>query len=317
MKLMKILPAALLLSLSLGAYAQDEDELMDDAANEESTEVLVPTTPTDRKAFQRVQLGYMGTITKYSNFGRTYQYYDNGNLLTNTRDCNDYFLSGISLGWMGDLRIAKKIGLFLEVGVNLTYHTGSSKSDSILTYPASQGGDEYVHHYNVKAFSLTIPVNINKQFKDVFGVKDLTLAPFLGVYARFNLMAKRTETETRTFYTYNADGSRVEIPGMTTETCYTASLMKVDEDKRAIIDKPHTGRLLQAGAQAGVNAYYKRYYMGIAYMHDLTPFSRHYSPAGLTSEPKDLGGYTQSSGTNCDMEISTRHNFSITLAYVF
>ena len=116
---------------------------------------------------------------------------------------------------------------------------------------------------------------------------------------------------------YNADGSRVEIPGMTTETCYTASLMKVDEDKRAIIDKPHTGRLLQAGAQVGCNVYYKRYYAGVAYLHDLTPFSRHYSPAGLTSEPKNVGGFTQSSGTNCDMEISTRHNFSITLGYVF
>ena len=311
MKLMKILPAALLLSLSLGAYAQDEDELMDDAANEESTEVLVPTTPTDRKAFQRVQLGYMGTITKYSN---PIAFPDDP-----SPDFNNYFLSGVSLGWMGDLRIAKKIGLFLEVGANVAYHTGGSKADRSNVH-----GDEF-YHYKINAFTLSIPVNINKQFKDAFGVKDLTLAPFLGVYARFNLIAKRTAKA------YTADGSPSLLPGTTTEKCYTASLMDVDTaegladyGESSIYmsgftrgEKLHKGKLLQAGAQVGCNVYYKRYYAGVAYLHDLTPFSRHYSPAGLTSEPKNVGGFTQSSGTNCDMEISTRHNFSITLGYVF
>ncbi|MBR5053567.1 MAG: hypothetical protein IKW91_10135 [Bacteroidaceae bacterium] len=106
MKLLKIMPAALLMCLSLGVYAQDED-LSEEAVDEEETvEVEVPSTPTDRKTFQRVQLGYMGTKVKYTNFGETYDY-------------NNYFLSGFTFGWMGDLRIAKKIDLFLELGANL------------------------------------------------------------------------------------------------------------------------------------------------------------------------------------------------------
>lgn len=315
MNLLKILPTALMLSLSLGAYAQDEDELLDDAANEDSTEVFVPTTPTDRKTFQRVQLGYMGTITKFTD-PITYHLPD---YPSPSPDFNNYFLSGISLGWMGDLRIAKKLGLFLEVGANLAYHTGGSKADRSNVHK-----DEF-YHYKINAFTLSIPVNINKQFKDVFGVKDLTLAPFLGVYARFNLMAKRTANA------YKADGSPAMVAGTNTEKTYTASLMDVDTaegladfGESSIYmscftrgEKLHKGKLLQAGAQVGVNAYYKKYYMGIAYLHDLTPFSKHYSPKGLTSEEKPVGGITPNSGTNCDMEITTRHNFAITLGYVF
>lgn len=297
MNLLKIMPTALLLTLSLGAYAQDEDELLDDAANEDSTEVLVPTTPTDKKTFHRVQIGYTGTIAKYTDHGESIDY-------------NSYFLSGLSVGWMGDLRIAKKIGLFLELGANLTYHMGGSKDDRTNT-----AGDES-YHYKVKAFTLTIPVSINKQFKGVFGVKDLTLAPYIGAYARFNVMAKRTATAT------NADG---------TEKTYTTSIMNVDTEEELADfgesrfymagftrkDKLHTGRLLQVGAQVGVNAYYKRYYFGLAYMHDLTPFAKHVSEDGLTSKSTPQGGNLPSRGTGCDMEISTRHNFALSFGYIF
>lgn len=318
MKSLKITLSALLLGLSLSAYAQDEDELIDVPAGDDAPEVFVPSTPADKKFFQRVQLGYVGTNVRYSNFGRTYQYYDNNQLLTKTRDHNDYFLHGISLGWMGDLRIAKKANLYLELGVNLTYQFGSSKADSILTYPASQGGDEHVHSYKVNAFSLTIPVNISKQFKNAFGVEDLTIAPFAGVYARFNLMAKRKETEKVTYYTYNPDGSRQIDYSREVETYkYSASLMKIDPDKRAIIDKPHTGRLLQCGAQIGVNAFYKNYSLGIAYMRDLMPFAGHVSSKELTYKETPQGGYLPTIGTNCDEKISTANNFTVTVGYIF
>ena len=312
MKLLKILPAALLLSLSLGAYAQDEDELMDDAANEESTEVEIPTTPTDRKTFQRVQLGYIGTITKYSN---PIDYPNDP-----SPDFNNYFLSGVSLGWMGDLRIAKKIGLFLEVGANVAYHTGGSKADRSNVHE-----DEF-YHYKVNAFTLSIPVNINKQFKDAFGVKDLTLAPFLGVYARFNLIAKRTAKA------YTADGSPALLPGTTTEKCYTTSLMDVDTEEgladygesRTYMrgfprgDKLHKGKLLQAGAQVGCNVYYKRYYAGIAYLHDLTPFASADEPtSSIAYEETPQGGHKPYPEMVEGMKITTRHNFSITLGYIF
>lgn len=305
----------MLLGLSLGAYAQEEDDLLDAASGEDDVEVFIPSAPTEKKIFQRAEVGYTGTLTQYSNFGRK-------NHLGELRKYNDYYLSGISLGWMGDLRIAKKINLYLEIGARLTYHFGNSKADSILTYPASQGGDEHVHSYKVQAFSLTIPVNISKHFKNVFGVEGLTLAPYAGVYARFNLMAKRKETETVTYYTYNDDGSRSiryysDGSPMVETYKYSASLMKIDSDKRAITDKPHTGRLLQCGAQVGVNVFYKNYSLGIAYARDLTPFAGHVSPNGITYKKTDEGGNLPITGTNCDEKITTDNNFMVTVGYLF
>jgi len=324
MKLLKILPAALMLSLSLNAFAQDDDELLDATGDgEEATEeVVVPTGPTDKKFFQRVQLGYTGTFSKYTNHGYSPDY-------------NNYFLHGIGLGWIGDLRIAKKIDMFLELGASLSFHAGTSRGDTIVTYHPSYStdGDEHVFHYKVRTLALTIPVNITRLFRGAFGVKDLAIAPYIGVYARFNLMAKRKATDTFTEYTYNADGSRVAVPGTSKETSYSASLMSQDEGPNqntypeidpksktcmsAITDKLHTGRLLQVGAQAGVNAYYKRYMFGLAYMSDITPFARHYSPQEQSTKTTAQGGRLPQGVTDCDMKVSTKHNFSITFGYVF
>ena len=93
--------------------------------------------------------------------------------------------------------------------------------------------------------------------------------------------------------------------------------MKYEEDGGWMEGRSHVGKLFQPGVMVGVNAYYKRYTVGLAYMYDLIPFAQHDSPLGLTSKAKDVGGFTQSSGTGCDMKISTSHNFSITVGYVF
>ena len=129
MKLMKFMPAALLLCFSLGAFAQDEDLTEEVAGEEEVEDVFVPKTPIEKKFFQRVQLGFMGTNVKYTNFGLSPDY-------------NNYFLKGIGFGWMGDFKIAKKYPIYFEIGAMFTYHTGRSKGDSIYTYhnePGSSG----------------------------------------------------------------------------------------------------------------------------------------------------------------------------------
>lgn len=301
MNLMKIIPAALLLSLSLGVYAQDEDLSVEAEAEDETEEVVVPSTPTDKKSFQRVQLGYTGTIVKYTNFGESPDY-------------NNYFLNGIGFGWMGDLRIAKKIDLFLELGANLTYHFGSSKEERWNVH------HDESYKYKVSAFTVTIPVSINKQFKDFMGVKDFTVAPFLGVYARFNVMAKRKATA------YRLDGS-IPVTSTGEQKIYTASLMKTDRGPEdfgestpyvtAFDKKLHVGKLLQPGAQAGVNAFYKNFSFGVAYMYDITPFSKHKSSPELTSKSTPEGGNLPNIGTNCDEKVTTSHNFAVTFGYIF
>ena len=52
MKSMKLMLSALLLGLSVSAYAQDDDELLDATAEEETAEVSVPTNPTERRFFK-------------------------------------------------------------------------------------------------------------------------------------------------------------------------------------------------------------------------------------------------------------------------
>ncbi len=298
---MKIMPAALLLCLSLGVYAQDEDLSEDAVAEDETAEVVVPSTPTDKKTFHRVQLGYTGTIVKYNNFG-------------NSPDYNNYFLNGIGVGWMGDLRIAKKIDLFLELGANFTYHMGNSKDKRWNVHH-----DEY-YQYKVNAFTVSIPVNINKQFKNAFGVKDLTLAPFVGLNFRFNVMAKRKATA------HQLDGT-IPMSIGNEKKVYTASLMKTDRGPEdfgestpymtAFDKKLHVGKLLQPGAQIGVNAYYNHYYLGVSYMYDLVPFSKHKSSPELTTRETPEGGLLPNIGTNCNEKVTTSHNFALTVGYVF
>lgn len=321
MKLMKIMPAALLLSLSLGAFAQD-DETVVDAVEDEEAEVFVPSTPTEKKFFHRVQLGFQGTIVKTTDHGNSYDY-------------NNYFLKGVTLGWIGDAKIAKRFPIYFEIGAALAYHAGASKGDTIVKHrdPGSFNGDDHVFHYNVKAFTLTIPVNVSYQFRNAFGVSDLTLAPYAGVYFRFNIVAKRKATDTFTEYLYNEDGSRSAVPGSTTVAHYTASLMKTDKgpnqadnpdidpkshfNMRAISDKPHVGKLVQPGVQIGVNAFYKRFSFGVAYARDLIPFAKHVSSSELTSKSTKEGGNLPQIGTGCDLKVSTANNFAVNVGYIF
>ena len=303
MKLLKIMPAALLLTLSIGAYAQDEDETLDAVNEEESTEVFVPTTPIEKPIFHRVQLGFTGTNVKYTNFGLSPDY-------------NNFFLKGVSLGYTVDLRTTKRIPLYLELGATLAYHTARSKGDSLYIYHSNLGGgEETTRHYRIHAFTLTIPVSLSYQFKNVGHVEGLTLAPFAGLYARFNIIVDRAETTYMTEFSNGNDGKG--IPGVTTVSRVTKTMMSDDKNGGWCKHKPHTGKLLQCGVQVGVSAYYKRYTLGVSYMRDLMPFSSHSSSPELTSKTTAQGGNLPSIGTNCDEKVSTANNFAITVGYVF
>jgi hypothetical protein len=307
MKLMKVMLSAMLLSLSLGAYAQDDDELLD-AAGEDSTEVFVPSTPSEAKFFHRVQLGFAGTSAKYTN---------NSAQRSPTAPASEkYFLKGVTFGWMGDLSLTKRMPLYLELGAMMTYLSGSNDGYTI-NRRSQLNGDGAVLSYeqSVKAFTLAIPIGLTYQFKNVGGVKDLTVAPLAGVYARFNLVAKRKETKTEVVYGESVMGQDVMTEyNVTTQN---KSLMKYTEDGGWMEGRSHVGKLCQPGVMVGVNAFYKHYSFGFSYMYDLIPFAQHNSPLGLTSQSTPQGGNLPSSGTGCDMKISTKHNFAITVGYIF
>ena len=289
MKLMRIMPAALLLTLSLGAFAQDDDELADASAEEESVEVLVPTNRWEKPIFHRVLIGYTGTFANYSN---------NKSPRETKITEENYYLSGVSLGWLTDLRLVKTKPFYIELGTMFTYHTGHYDGKNF-----SKPNVRYTWHSRINAFSLTIPITVNYQFKDIAGVDGLTLAPFAGVYGRFNFIADRRETMTTENYSV-FDG--VETITYTDVKTQNKSL-KVDNNNGRdgwMNGRNHVGKLLQVGAQVGANAYYKRYSFGISYMYDITPFAKHSSPEGTGS-------------TGCDMKISTNHNFAITVGYCF
>lgn len=309
MKSMKIMLPALLLSLGLGAYAQEDDELFE-GAGEDSVEVSVPLNPSDKPFFHRVQVGYVGTSAKYTN---------NSEQRRSTLPAEErYFLSGVSMGWMGDFRVAKRFPLYIELGASFTYHTGRSKDDTFYSYHSNQGGgEETTRHYRIQAFSLTIPISLSYQFRDVAHVKGLTVAPLAGVYGRFNLVANRWETATTTTFINGNNGA-----GIATTTEVSRVHKSLLEDNINGHDgwmegRPHEGKLFQVGAQVGVNAFYKHYTFGLSYMCDIMPFAKHSSPTGVTIKTTDQGGNLPSSGTGCDMKISTMHNFSISFGYIF
>ncbi len=301
-----MLPAALFLSLSLTAAAQDDIESTEEATEEEVPEVTIPGYPTEKHFFQRVQVGFQGTSAKYSNFGESPDY-------------NNYFMKGLSFGWLGDFIIAKKFPLYLELGGLLGYHAGNSKD---VRYNVHH--DEY-YKYKVKAFTVTIPVSVNYQFRNPFDVKDLTIAPYAGLYLRFNVMAKRKASA------YNEADGKLAVTQNGKDKVYTASLMSADNGPdmteldlgesliymMSFDKKPHVGKLVQAGVQIGATAYYKKYSFSVSYMRDLTPFARHKSSPELTYKTTDQGGRLPEIGTNCDEKVSTANNFMISVGYIF
>lgn len=308
---MKLMLPALLLSLSLGAFAQDDDELLDVATEGETPEVFVPSHPWEKPIFHRVLLGYTGTFAKYTN--------DSPTRPQRVPFSEEYFLSGVNLGWMADIRLMKKNPFYIEVGTMLSYHTGRSKNDSLYVYHSIRGsGEEKTLHYRIHAFTLTVPVNLTYQFKDIANVQGLTLAPFAGAYARFNLIAHRTETVDVTTFENGNDGKGVPVGTFTTRQ--TKSLRVDNNNGRDgwMEGRSHIGKLVQIGVQGGVNAYYKRFSLGISYMYDILPFAEHSSPAEITYKDKSAGeGRDNQAGTGCDMKATTSHNFAITAGYFF
>ena len=306
MNLMKILPAAMLLSVSLGAFAQDDEEL-DAVAEDEVAEVVVPTNPSDGKFFHRVQIGFVGTNAKYINNCETRP--------ARVPASEKYFLKGLSLGWMGDFSIAKRFPLYLELGGNLAWETGSTTGNTVTHRMNTGEGVVNEYKYRVNAVTFTIPISVSYQFRDVANVKGLTVAPLVGLYARFNILAKRKQTLTQTEYSESVDGR--DVIQSVTVTEENKSLMEYKQDGGWMEGRGHTGKLLQVGGQIGVNAFYKHYSFGLSYMCDFIPFAKHNSPLGLYEVEKSVGGVDPRSGTGCDMKISTTHNFALTVGYIF
>ena len=295
---MKLMLPALLLSLSLGAFAQD-DEVLDATSEDEAPEVFIPAHPWDKPIFHRVQLGFIGTKAKYTNENPKYPVLGEESL----------FLPGVSLGWLSDIVLTKNrnLPLYIELGASLNYQTGSYDGTN-----EAKPGVRYKWHSRVYSLSMTIPINLSYQFKDFRGVDGLTLAPFAGIYGRFNLVADRSQRTTQE--NYNTITGKVE----SVDTKYeTKSLRKNDVDGGWMQGRTHIGKLFQLGAQVGVNAFYKRYSFGVQYMYEFIPFAKHSSDPGVTKTPNSVDGYTVMSGTGCDMEISTAHNFAVTVGYIF
>lgn len=300
MKSMKLMLPALLLSLSLGAFAQDDDELMDATSEEDAAaEVFVPSHSWEKPIFYRVQLGYLGTSAKYTNNSQN----PKSTILGN----ESHFLSGVSLGVLSDIVLTKNrnLPLYIELGAFLNYQTGHYDGDRTKNSTQKQQW-----HSRVYSLSMTIPVNLSYQFRNFRGVDGLTLAPFVGVYGRFNFVAdRRLKLTTETYSNGVLKDTEIEYK--------TKSLMKADIDGGWATEKPHTGKLFQMGAQLGVNAFYKRYSFGLSYMYEFLPFAEHSSVEGTSKTKNDVDGWTVTSGTGCDMEITTKHNFAITVGYFF
>lgn len=175
----------------------------------------------------------------------------------------DQDYNGFSIGYEHAFKIAKKLPIFFQTGLNLNfarYSDSESFDDEAWTYET--GGFEYSEEYKVSttALGLTIPLNF------VYGIKIndmLAIKPYTGFYLRINLMSK-----------YN-DKHEVSLPSEVVNEGYEADDFTdpvYDEDMNNF-DEKEVGKYrkwnrCQFGWQIGATLDIKQFNVGIGYALD-------------------------------------------------
>lgn len=141
---------------------------------------------------------------------------------------------GAEVGYAHGFGLSKEMPLYVEVGANLRYNVGDQECTTYYTTP-------FTEKMKAQILSLVVPVNFTYEF--AIPNSNVSIAPYVGVHARYNLMAKS-----------KYENSIDECEGWQN---------KFDKD---VNDANH----FQFGYQVGVNVNIKSFYVGIGYNQDLT-----------------------------------------------
>lgn len=164
-------------------------------------------------------------------------------------DADDMDMNGFSIGYEHAFKVAKKLPIFIQTGLDLNFARYKDDESEYDDYY----GESWEYEDKITSLGLSIPVNF------VYGVKIndmLAIKPYTGFYLRVNLMAKEKYTETW------SDGTDSESEE--TET----NLFDEDEVKEAYGSKDWTWNRVQAGWQIGATLDISKFNVGIGYALD-------------------------------------------------
>lgn len=209
----------------------------------------------------------------YNRFGVSY---NNGTYSPN-KDMKDYWfeenfsLNGFGIDYIHGFSISNYLPMFIETGVNANIGFGIMDS-----YEYDNGSYGWTSETQMQNLNLQVPLNYVYRF----GVADnLSIAPYLGLNFKLNLMSRFREVE-------EEDGDREEYDWI--------SMFDKDE-----MGDDGTWNRFQMGWHIGVGLQYDKIHLGIQYGTDFIP-AYHY-------KDKEYG----------DNYTANTSNLKISLSYTF
>ena len=180
-------------------------------------------------------LGLMALVAKAQNENYNRIYIGYTPIMATDDDMWDDTFHGLNVGYTKGLSLNGNVPLYLEVGANVQFNMYSEEEY------------DYAHDLTMTFLQAQIPVNVTYLFP--LGDSGITLAPYAGLSAKFNILGKQ----------------KLENPdnGNSHEVDFFSKDDLVDD----------TAKRFQVGMQLGANITFgENWNLGIGYQRDLTSF---------------------------------------------
>lgn len=180
-------------------------------------------------------LGLMALVAKAQNENYNRIYIGYTPIMATDDDMWDDTFHGLNVGYTKGLSLNGNVPLYLEVGANVQFNMYSEEEY------------DYAHDLTMTFLQAQIPVNVTYLFP--LGDSGITLAPYAGLSAKFNILGKQ----------------KLENPD-------NGNSHEVDFFSKDDLGD-HTAKRFQVGMQLGANIIFgEKLNLGIGYQRDLTSY---------------------------------------------
>lgn len=180
-------------------------------------------------------LGLMALVAKAQNENYNRIYIGYTPIMATDDDIWDDTFHGLNVGYTKGLSLNGNVPLYLEVGANVQFNMYSEEEY------------DYAHDLTMTFLQAQIPVNVTYLFP--LGDSGITLAPYAGLSAKFNILGKQ----------------KLENPD-------NGNSHEVDFFSKDDLGD-HTAKRFQVGMQLGANIIFgEKLNLGIGYQRDLTSY---------------------------------------------
>lgn len=180
-------------------------------------------------------LGLMALVAKAQNENYNRIYIGYTPIMATDDDIWDDTFHGLNVGYTKGLSLNGNVPLYLEVGANVQFNLYSEEEY------------DYAHDLTMTFLQAQIPVNVTYLFP--LGDSGITLAPYAGLSAKFNILGKQ----------------KLENPD--NGNSHEVDFFSKDDQG------DHTAKRFQVGMQLGANITFgEKLNLGIGYQRDLTSY---------------------------------------------